>query len=51
MVRGPGPPVHGRSCFDGTEWAALLRLFKRNAWLEAGATQEGKLQAMLMFNF
>lgn len=37
--------------FDGTEWAALLRFFKHNAWLEAGATREGKLQAMLMFNF
>ena len=37
--------------YDGTEWAALLRLFKRNAWLEAGATHEGNLQAMLMFNF
>jgi hypothetical protein len=35
----------------GTEVAALLRLFKRNAWLEAGVTQDGKLQAMLMFNF
>jgi hypothetical protein len=35
---------------DGTEWAALVRLFKRNAWLEAGSTHEGKLQAMLMFN-
>jgi hypothetical protein len=37
--------------YDGTEWAALLRLFKRNAWIEAGATHEGRLQAMLMFNF
>jgi hypothetical protein len=37
--------------FNGTEWAALIRFFKRNAWLEAGATREGKLQAMLMFNF
>ena len=37
--------------FDGTEWAALIRLFKHNAWLEAGVTREGKLQAMLMFNF
>ena len=36
---------------DGTEWAALLRLFKRNAWIEAGPTLEGKLQAMIMFNF
>jgi hypothetical protein len=36
---------------DGTEVAALLRLFRRNAWIEAGVTQDGKLQAMLMFNF
>lgn len=37
--------------FEGTEWAGLIRLFKRNAWLEAGMTGEGNLQAMLMFNF
>jgi hypothetical protein len=37
--------------YEGTEWAALIRLFKRNAWIEAGPTQDGKLQAMLMFNF
>ena len=37
--------------FDGTEWAALIRLFKHNAWLEAGLTREGKVQAMLMVNF
>jgi hypothetical protein len=37
--------------YDGTEYSALLRLFKRNAWLEAGVTPDGKLQAMLMFNF
>lgn len=47
--------VQGRDYDDGlyrgTEWAALLRLFKRNAWLEAGVTGDGKLQAMLMFNF
>lgn len=36
---------------DGTEVAALLRLFRRNAWIEAGLTQDGKLQAMIMFNF
>jgi hypothetical protein len=36
---------------DGTEWALLLRLFKGGAWIEAGATQDGKLQAMAMFNF
>jgi hypothetical protein len=36
---------------DGTEWALLLRLFKGGAWIEAGATEDGKLQAMAMFNF
>jgi hypothetical protein len=34
-----------------TEWAALLRLFKGGAWVEAGVTNSGKLQAMAMFNF
>ena len=37
--------------YDGTEYAGLIRLFKRNAWLEAGVTQDGDVQAMLMFNF
>jgi len=37
--------------YDGTEVAALVRLFKGNAWVEAGLTQDGKVQAMLMFNF
>jgi hypothetical protein len=37
--------------FDGTEYAGLIRIFKGNTWLEAGATREGKVQAMLMFNF
>jgi hypothetical protein len=37
--------------YDGIEVAGLLRLFKRNAWLEAGLNEDGKLQAMLMFNF
>jgi len=37
--------------YNGTEFAALVRLFKRNAWIEAGATQDGNVQAMLMFNF
>ena len=36
---------------DGTEWALLLRLFKRGTWVEAGATTDGKLQAMAMVNF
>jgi hypothetical protein len=37
--------------YDGTEVAALVRFFKQNAWIEAGLTQDGKIQAMLMFNF
>lgn len=41
--------------YPGVEYAALLRLFRAtsrgSAWLEAGATQDGKLQAMLMINF
>jgi hypothetical protein len=36
---------------DGTEWAILLRLFRKGAWVEAGATTDGKLQAMAMVNF
>lgn len=36
---------------EDPEFAALLRLFKRSAWIEAGVTGDGKLQAMLMFNF
>jgi hypothetical protein len=36
---------------QGTEYAALLRLFKGGAWIEAGITNGGKLQAMAMFNF
>jgi hypothetical protein len=39
------------SIHSGTEWALLLRLFKGGAWIEAGVTDEGKLQAMLMINF
>ena len=35
----------------GTEWTALLRLFKGGTWVEAGVTNDGKLQAMTMFNF
>jgi hypothetical protein len=36
---------------EGVEWALLLRLFKGGAWIEAGATADGKLQAMAMVNF
>lgn len=35
----------------GTETALLLRLFKGGTWIEAGATRDGKVQAMAMFNF
>lgn len=35
----------------GTEWALLLRLFTSKAWIEAGANTDGKLQAMVMYNF
>lgn len=36
---------------SGIETAALLRLFKGGAWIEAGVTNGGKIQAMAMFNF
>jgi len=35
----------------GVESALLLRLFKGGAWVEAGITNGGKLQAMAMSNF
>ena len=35
----------------GIDAAVLLRLFKGGAWIEAGVTNDGKLQAMGMFNF
>jgi hypothetical protein len=37
--------------FEGTETAFLVRFFKGGAWVEVGATTDGKLQAMAMFNF
>ena len=37
--------------YEGVEGALLLRFFKSGVWFEAGATQDGKLQTMLMFNF
>jgi hypothetical protein len=36
---------------QGVESALLLRLFKGGTWVEAGVTNDGKLQAMAMFNF
>jgi len=35
----------------GVEWAALIRLFKGGAWIDAGVTTDGKPQIMAMFNF
>jgi len=37
--------------YDGIETALLLRLFKGGTWVEFGATTDGKVQAMAMFNF
>lgn len=37
--------------FDGTETALLVRFFKGGTWVELGATRDGKVQAMAMFNF
>jgi hypothetical protein len=37
--------------YDGTEVALLLRFFKGGAWIEAGPTTDGKIQAMFMVNF
>ncbi len=37
--------------YDGTEAALLVRLFKGGTWVEIGATRDGKVQAMAMFNF
>mgnify|MGYP003575283087 FL=1 len=36
---------------EGEELALLLRLFRKNAWLEAGATTDGEIRAMAMFSF
>lgn len=47
--------VQGRTytgdLYRGTEWAALLRAFKGSVWVEAGVTEDGNLQSMLMVNF
>ncbi len=36
---------------DSEELAVLLRFFRKMAWIEVGATTDGKLQAMAMFSF
>ena len=46
-----GRQYAGDSLHEGTEVSALVRLFRRKAWIEAGLTTDGKAQAMLMVNF
>ena len=48
VVQGRPTPA---ASTEGTETALLLRLFKGGTWVEVGATTDGKLQAMAMFNF
>lgn len=43
--------TYDKPLYDGIETALLLRFFKNGTWVEAGVTNEGKLQAMAMFNF
>lgn len=41
---------HSGDAHEGTEWALMLRFFKKRVWLEAGATTEGALRAHAMFS-
>jgi len=34
-----------------TEWIPMVRLFKGNFWIEAGADRDGRAQVMVMMNF
>ncbi len=34
-----------------TEWTPMVRLFKGNFWIEAGANRDGRAQLMVMMNF
>lgn len=43
--------TYDKPLYAGTETALLLRFFKDGTWIEAGVTNEKKMQAMLMFNF
>lgn len=43
--------TNDRALYDGIETALLLRFFKNGTWVEAGITNDRKLQAMAMFNF
>lgn len=43
--------IAARPLASGIETAALVRLFRGNFWIEAGVTDQGKPQAMLMLNY
>jgi hypothetical protein len=43
--------TYDRPLYNGVETALLLRFFKKGTWVEAGITNDKKLQAMAMFNF
>ena len=45
------PGARSRSNRIRTDVALLLPFFKKRVWWEAGATLDGKIQAMAMFNF
>lgn len=46
-----GRYMTGELSDDGIEPSLMLRFFRGPAWLELGSTFEGRVQAMLMFNF
>jgi hypothetical protein len=41
---------HDGEYHESTEWALLLRFFRKRVWFEAGATTEGQLRASAMFS-
>jgi len=41
---------HSGDAHEGTEWALMLRFFKKRVWLEAGATTDGAVRAHAMFS-
>jgi hypothetical protein len=43
--------TYDKPLYEGVETALLLRFFKNGTWIEAGVTNDKKLQAMMMFNF
>ena len=43
--------VSGDVMERGTEWIPMVRLFKGNFWIEAGANRDKRAQLMVMMNF